>query len=753
MSELTGKTAFAPDVNPSAQAAWMLLALFVGAIFLSALLLFWVQPMFAKMVLPMLGGAPAVWNTAMMFFQTMLLAGYAYAHVLSKIRSPRWQLGLHLSLLAAAALTLPLGVAEGWTAPTDGAPILWLAALLAASVGLPFFALSASAPLLQRWFSLSGHAHAQDPYFLYAASNLGSMAGLLVYPLLVEPGLRLSGQSLLWAILYGVLALILVGIALSLRPQFAGRSAHLGPSAAVIDRPPLAARPNWQRRLYWVALTFVPSSLLLGVTQHITTDLAAVPLLWVAPLALYLLSFVIVFARKPLIPSETALLVQPHLLIYLSLFFGVAGNIFLTVPLHLVSFFFIALVCHGQLVKTRPPADSLTEFYLWMSFGGMLGGVFNALVAPQIFNAIYEYPLAIPLACLLRPGHTTNTPRAFALDIFFPLALLGLVWAVLGFGLISIEGFDKAAVGVIFVAVGISVFSFRHRPLRFALGIGVAMLPSVFFLDDSVTLEKARSFFGVYKVQHIRNGEILALSHGTTFHGAELVGEAGEPEPLTYYSRPGPLGQIFAGLESDTRIKNVGVIGLGIGSAACYRKPGQNWTYFEIDPLVVQFAQNETYFHFLSRCGAEARIVLGDGRLSLAREPDGALDLIIVDAFSSDAIPMHLLTKEAMDLYWRKLSPHGLLAIHISNRHLDLAPVLANIIAASGLTGRKQYHTPTPELADAKFHSESIWTLIARTDADLARLDDNAAWTRLLPDASAPLWTDDFSNLIGVIRH
>lgn len=733
------------SLTPGVRLGGATLMLFVGLVFLSALLLFWVQPMFAKMVLPMLGGAPAVWNTAMMFFQIALLAGYAYAHALGRIKSLNTQMLVHLSLLALAALTLPLGVADGWTAPTDAVPIPWLLGLLTISVGLPFFALSASAPLLQRWFAMSGQPGAADPYFLYAASNLGSMIGLLGYPLAVEPGLRLAEQSFLWASLYGVLAVATVGLAVML----AGRKpAHAAAQAPAPAAPPL----NVTRRIYWIALAFVPSSLLLGLTQHITTDLAAMPLLWVVPLSLYLLSFVVVFARRPWISGDIALLVQPHFLVVLALFFGIAGNLALTIPLHLLTFFIVALVCHGQLAQDRPHTAHLTEFYLWMSFGGMLGGVFNALAAPMLFDAIYEYPLALILACLLRPAKFPFTARGFALDLALPAALLALIWAVLGTGYLSIEGFPKEVMLVIFLAVGIAVFSFRHRPLRLALGVGVAMLPSILFLHDTEVLAKARSFFGVYKVQTLNDGKILTLAHGTTYHGAEIIGESGQPEALTYYSKPGPLGQVFSAIQNDGRFKSVGVIGLGIGSAACHRTPGQDWTFYEIDPLVVEIARDETYFHYLSRCGQDARMVLGDGRLSLAREPDGGFDLLVIDAFSSDAIPMHLLTREAMDLYWRKLSPHGLLMVHISNRHLDLAPVLANIAAAAGTAGLIQYHQPEPELAAERFHTDSIWTVIARDEAGLKPVAENGLWQPLLADKDAPLWTDDFSNLIGVIK-
>jgi spermidine synthase len=713
------------------------LPLFAITLFVSATLLFWVQPMFSRMVLPALGGSPAVWNTAMVFFQTALLVGYLYAHLISRWLGLRRQVALHLLLLALAALTLPIGVAAGWTPPTEGTPVIWLIGLLAWCLGLPFVVVSATAPLLQKWFAASGHPAAADPYFLYGASNLGSILALLGYPLLLEPALTLARQNEAWALGYAGLAVLVAGCGLAVwrRPQVC--------DANDASPEPGARTVGWGQRLHWLALAFAPSSLLLAVTAHITTDLASVPLLWVVPLTLYLLTFVIVFARRPVLRHGWMVKAQPFIIIPLALMFDQTAAFRLVLPLHLAAFFVSAMVCHGELARRRPATSHLTEFYLWMAFGGMLGGVFNALLAPVMFDSVLEYPIALVIACLLRPTLDRGRGGLLAtLALPFLVFLLMLLWRHVG-----PSDLGTAGVLAVLVPIALLLYSFAAQPLRFGLGIAAVLGVALVAGEPNQVEARARSFFGVYTIRHDSTG-YRVLVHGTTVHGAEHTDPNNRREPLTYYHRAGPLGQIFAAF-ADHPPHAVAAVGLGVGTVACYRRPGQRWTFFEIDPLVERIARDARHFHYLEDCAPDADVVLGDARRSLQVET-GPYDLMILDAFSSDAIPVHLLTREAFALYLDKLAPGGLIALHISNRNLDLAPVVASLLADAGLVGRLQTQVPSLE-AQRAYRNAATWVAIARDEADLGALADDPRW-QAVPAGTAPPWTDDFSNLVGALR-
>lgn len=718
-----------------------ILPLFATTLFVSALLLFWVQPMFSRMVLPALGGSPAVWNTSMVFFQTALLVGYLYAHLVSRWLRLRRQVAVHLVLLTLAALTLPISIGAGWTPPTEGTPVLWLIALLGWCLGLPFVVVSATAPLLQKWFASSGHPAADDPYFLYGASNLGSILALLGYPLLLEPTLTLARQNEAWALGYAGLAVLVAicGLAMWRRPQT--RHATEDSSAATAR-----SEVGWGQRLHWLVLAFAPSSLLLAVTAHITTDLASVPLLWVVPLTLYLLTFVIVFARRPVLKHAWMVKAQPFILIPLALLFAQTSAFWLALPLHLAAFFVTAMVCHGELARRRPATSHLTEFYLWMAFGGMLGGAFNALLAPLVFDSVLEYPIALVIACFLRPTLDPKPGRLVA-NLGLPLVVLVLMVLQLQWRRLGLPGLGDAGVLAFFVPVALLLYSFAERPLRFGLGIAAVLIVALLSGQPNQVQARARSFFGVYTIKLDPAGYHI-LVHGTTVHGAQATDPASRKEPLTYYHRDGPLGQIFKALGD--RPRSVGAVGLGVGTVACYRRPGQRWTFYEIDPLVVRIARDARYFHYLADCAPDAGIVLGDARRALQEAPSGQYDLLILDAFSSDAIPVHLLTREAIALYRDKLAPGGLIALHISNRNLDLAPVVANLLADAGLVGRFQSQTPSRE-AQLAYRNAARWVVIARSDADLGALASDPRWRQVEADSGGP-WTDDFSNLVGALR-
>lgn len=737
-------------------APWIAPALFGAALFVNAALLFTLEPMFTKMVLPLLGGTSSVWTTALLFFQAALLAGYLYAHLSASRLRPRAQVALHLLLAAAAALALPVALPRGWQPPDAGSPAAWLLLVLALSLGAPFLVLAAGAPLLQRWFARTGHPSADNPYFLYAASNAGSLAALLAYPTLVEPHLRLGEQGRLWTVGYGALVLLIVACAAL------AAAAPPGARASTLRAPgsQRVAAGAWRERARWTLLAFVPSSLLLGTTAYLTTDVAAVPLLWVIPLSLYLLSFVLVFARRPPLPQELmvraqALVVAPLAVLMLV---GATRPLWLLGGYHLLALFTTAMVLHGELAARRPPAERLTEFYLWLSVGGALGGVFNVLVAPHVFDSVVEYPLMLVLGCALRPaapaaegGGAGARLRRRVLDVALPLALFAAVLLLVKVGAVALSLGQKRGAAAWGIA-GALCFLLRGRPLRFALGVAALLVAGAVArrAADGAPLYRERSFFGVYTVR--ADGYYHLLSNGTTLHGGQLTRPEFRREPLTYYHREGPVGQLFATLPPLGRGRRVAAVGLGAGTLACYARPEDVWTFYEIDPLAERIARDPRLFTYLRDCAPGARVVLGDARRSLARAPDRGFDLILLDAFTSDAIPVHLLTREALALYLAKLDAGGLLAVHVSNRHLDLVPVLAGLARdarVAGAVGTDANFTPEQK---SHLKSNSTWVVVGRRATDFAALTRQRGWRPLPPDSDVRLWTDDASDLLSVFK-
>lgn len=736
-----------------------MVAIYTITLFVSATLLFWIQPLFTKMVLPLLGGSPAVWTTAMMFFQGALLAGYAYAHATTRLIGVRRQAVLHISLLLVALLVLPVTVGEDWWPPTETNPVLWLIGLLTISIGLPFFVIAATAPMLQKWFAHTRHPAAANPYFLYGASNLGSMLALLSYPVVVEPLLRLGQQSWAWSGTYALLALLILACAGVMWRNFVpeGAEAFTGSAGGWASAAPgvLPSREvTLARRLRWVALSFAPSSLLLSVTTYLTTDIAAVPLLWVLPLAIYLSTFVIVFARKPPIKHRLAVAVQPFLLLPLvmAMVLGGKGLPQLNFPLHLIAFFLTALVCHGELYASRPSPYHLTEFYLWLAVGGLLGGVFNVLIAPVIFDSIIEYPLAVALASGLRPYlDRESAPRRDWRDLVLPIALGLLLFSAMQATGEKPEGLGFWALIAVFCVVGTGLYSFRNRPLRFGLGVGMMMAVGLTVgHGQGTTLVRERTFFGVIEVAAMDSGYHV-LYHGTTVHGAQSLHPARRREPLTYYTRTGPLGQAMAALADGLDGARIAVTGLGAGTIACYAQPHQQWTFYEIDPSVERIARDERYFTYLRDCMPEAEVVLGDARLRFKDAPDNHYRLVILDAFSSGAIPVHLLTREALELYLAKLEEDGVLVVNLSNRHLNLAPVLGSLVGSLGLVGRYQFERDLSAEENERLKRPSTWAVVARRAEDLRGLDEDERWLPLPEKPGTGMWTDDFSNVFQAL--
>ncbi|HEV2567713.1 fused MFS/spermidine synthase [Sphingomonas sp.] len=726
--------------------------LFIGTIFVGSFLLFLVQPMIARMALPRLGGAPAVWNSAMLVYQALLLGGYAYAHALSRL-NVRNQSFVHLLLLASAALLLPIGLI-GQVPPPNASPALWVLWLLLVSIGPLFLAVSAQAPMIQRWYAAASGG--RDPYPLYAASNLGSFTGLLSYPLLVEPRLSLGQQSTLWTIGYVILFVLTLACAAVL-PRAGVDTSDAGYTAE--------RRPALGRRLWWVVLAAVPSGLMLSTTTYLTTDIVAMPMLWVIPLGLYLLSFTLAFGEER---GAVVSLCRLSPLIVLA-FGGMAirhapGQPFFMAMVELLLLFTIAVTLHAEMYRTRPAPIHLTSFYLCMSIGGALGGVFSGLLAPVLFDWTYEHPLLILAAAALLPQHYlfgwierlwSSRSRAMVLTAAMLVLTIALVTITLEQPWRWMWG-RSTWIGA--GAIGVLTFFCIGRRLPFLIGVAGMML--VFGGYDSLRLSltpeaRSRSYFGVYTIRD--EDDVRTLAHGTTSHGIQILTKGRERELTSYYSAFSGVGQALFKLPAvagpDAR---VGSVGLGTGTLACYTRPGQSWRIYEIDPTVIQIARYSGKFTYLSRCNPQAQIVLGDARLSLQREPSQSLDFLSLDAFSSDAVPMHLLTREAFRIYGRVLAPKGMLLVHISNRFLQLEPVVAAAAREGGWHAARYDDTIPANSEYYDYINSSSWVLMTRDPSVLRRITSDpppsGKWRPLREDSDFAGWSDDYGSILPLLK-
>jgi hypothetical protein len=743
----TDKDRGAIAVRPQAAA----MMLFGGTLFFSALLMFLIQPMFAKLALPRLGGSASVWSLALVFFQAVLLCGYGYAHLLVKGAGLRAGAMIHGAVMLCTMAGLPIAIAPGWDFPPEQGQAFWLLGLFAASVGLPFFAISANAPLLQSWFARSGHARSGDPYFLYGASNAGSFAALLAYPFLIEPFIGLAPQSTLWS--GGYAALLFMVAACGALVALAAPAVEETTEAPAPDRV-----PAWTDRLTWIALSFVPSGLLVGTTAHIATDLVSAPFMWVVPLALYLLTFVITFQRRPWLSHDFVInrllaIMAPVCILVLMPF----TDMWL-VPVHLLASFTLMMACHGELVRRRPAERHLPQLYFLMSLGGVLGGSFASLAAPVIFDRVLEYPLLIAAAFavvgLTRQSWKVSGWRFWVAVSVIPGTLILLL--ILGGADSTVTGY-AIAIWLLWSIVTILALS------GFQLVQAIVLL-SVILVYPSVSLERhaiaqSRSFFGVSSVYRLEAGRFHVLAHGTTRHGTqEWIDNNGlpvsaNPQPQSYYYARGPFGSAINHLRSiGGKLSEVAIVGLGTGTMSCHANPGENWSYFEIDPGVVKIARNAELFTYLRDCAPGGRIVMGDGRLRLQREADGKYDLIILDAFSSDSVPAHLLTVEALELYLAKLKPNGAVILHISNRFMELAGVVEGAARAKGLrayfnTLDVRHWAADASLLDIRPHV----AVIGKSPEALGGLPADPGWAAAKPEDVPAAWTDDFSNVLGAI--
>ncbi len=766
------EVALAHPLPRTSAAARLLPLLYATAIFWSAALLFWIEPLVSKQLLPLLGGSPGVWNTCLVFFQAMLLAGYAFAHLVAARLEPRRAAWAYLAVLALAAAALVSGLTSPaiHTEPGAMAPIPWVLLTLLATVGLPFFALAATGPTLQRWFSLTAHPSARDPYFLYAASNLGSMLGLLAFPSLLEPFVTTSRQIGEWSAGYLALLALAIACAAALARWPAGARGSADDVVASPDsvalpdvveslgdvapraRPAAEAAVGVRRRLRWLFLAFLPSSLLLGVTTYLSTDIAAVPLLWIVPLAIYLATFTLTFAARPPIPHRWVLRAAPV----------VAAVWVASIPIRwvlphwamfgvqLLVLFTVAMACHGELAQDRPAPRHLTGFYLWVSLGGVLGGAFNTLLAPVLFTGTTEYPLVILLAVLAIPSRPRRAGRALSLslDALVPVAAWGL--AALLFHLARNAGdwwWGAAA-----AAPALLALPFAGRSLRLALALGAIYVTAVAAEQGTDKLLFAhRDFYGRIRVLSVANGHGHELMHGTTLHGKQNMLPRYRRNPLTYYSRRGPVGDIFRTLQARPQPARVAAVGLGTGTLAAYARPGESWTFYELNPVIEKVATNPRYFTYFTDALARPAVVLGDARLRIREAPPAGYDLIVLDAFSSDAIPIHLLTREAIRLYESKLAPAGLMVFNVSNRYLDLDPVLAATARDNGLVA---WHRDDEDLNSREENAgidRSEWVVLARSRADLGPLARDTLWSEL-PPTRMRAWTDDFSGLLSIFQ-
>lgn len=727
----TSRVAAATVVSTSRH-SWVIL-LFATTSFVGASLLFVVQPLVARLVLPHYGGSATVWSTSNLFFQVVLLAGYFYAHAITRKFGPRIQPLIHIAILMLPLVGLPVALVPDAAPTPEASPILWLLRTLLLVVGLPFAVISTTGPLLQRWYSWTDQRRSGDPYFLYATSNLGSFTGLLAYPFLVEPFLTLDQQRISWSWAFGAFLILMLTCGVVTIHNRAPQT-----TAVTASITPLTVR----QVTLWLFLAFIPSSLMLGVTSHISTDIAAIPLMWVVPLAIYLATFVIAFARSGRKPSPRSRYLAAVLAAVAAVTYNVGNWPFVGIPIaiDLALLTIVAYAAHSTLAAARPAPSQLTSFYLVVSAGGALGGLLNGLLAPALFDRVWEYPAIIVASALLAVGTGRESVwlrRRYDTRFvwFLEAAIAALALLAFKAGTFAMSGSPWVVVALTATFVGACFIARRPAPLA----AGLAIILFGLALSGPETLYRERTFYGSYKVTE-QDG-VRKFTHGTTLHGSQSIG-ANELSPTSYYARSGPVGDIFREYESRD---NVAIVGLGVGTIAAYGTPGQTFTFYEIDPKVVDIARDPELFTFLSNSAAEVRTVIGDGRLRLAEAAAGSYDMLILDAFSSDSIPVHLLTQEAFEIYADTLAPDGILMVHVSNRIFNLEPVIAasgehiNWTVAAGF-GEGDQEQATP----------SEWIALTRSEEDLEPLLglDNWRWAH----KESLVWTDNYSSVLTALR-
>jgi SAM-dependent methyltransferase len=722
----------------------MLVWLLGSTLFVSAFLLFWCEPMVAKMLLPLLGGSASVWTTCVLFFQVMLLAGYVYTHAMVRRLALQRQFFVHGILMAAALSFLPLHFVREAARSASGQPVTWLLGHLIAAAGVPFLVVSTTAPLLQSWLARTQLKAGRDPYFLYAASNTGSLFALIVFPLFIEPRMGVSAQSRVWTVGYLCLLGMVLSAAVLIWRRVATAQRNPQPDGAV-------GRPALKTRLYWLAASAVPSALMLAVTTHISTDLASVPFLWIIPLAIYLLTFILAFSTSVRITAKHLSAASgPALLLLLPIIPDISPPAAaLNWPIiagHLAMLFIGAYLCHAALAARRPDVQQLTDFYFWIALGGALGGIFSAVIAPWIFSTILEYPLLVAMLPLFRQRGAREKPPNWK-DALYP-ALVGVAFFTSWYVMrrMRVNPGDTIGFDVVFFVI---VLLFQARRYRFAAAFAILLFGYVVTIPEIVEngerLYVARDFFGVKKVLFDRNRNMRRLLHGDTLHGEESLDPAHTGEPMTYYHTTGPAGDVMDFI-AERPNQRVGVVGLGAGTMAAYGNPNRHITFFDVDPQVEPIAHS--FFTYTRRCGADCDVIIGDGRLSIEQLPDAVLDVLMLDAFSSDSIPAHLVSREALKMYLTKLKPNGILLFHVSNRYLDVKKLVAAAITDARLAGL--YRSDREEVVWGK--SGSDYVLAARREEDFGTLASKEGWDKMEPETQIAPWTDDYSNMLPLLK-
>jgi len=703
-------------------------AVYAIAIILSAGLAFIVEPMVARVLLPVYGGSAAVWATSLVFFQVALLLGYCAAHVLR--RRPIVQ----LALFAAPLILLPLWFSTPSAPPAGVAPAAWLLGELGLMAGAPFIVLASAGPALQDWFSTAPRAQGRDPYVLYVASNFGSLVGLLAYPLVVEPALRVADQQRLWIVGY----VVFVGLA-SACLVVGRRRAHAASDASAESAAAEAVenRPSIASYARWAGLAAVPVVLLIGATNELTIDVAAVPLLWVAPLGVYLVTLMIAFSPRASLAVKAAgiLLVPLAIVALLAAMGGLHASLLPALALHLATLLCAGIVVHARLAKSRPDVRHLTSFYLAVAAGGAAGGIFASLIAPVVFVRAFEYPLAILLALLALPAMSGRWLTSLVREFAFVVVAVALLLVVSGANPIAVA----PVAGLLVLPVLLRSWT---RTMVVALSAVVVLLATA----HAPVLYESRSFYGVNRVTTIDGGKVHLLGHGVTVHGAEAIAGPLAGQPVSYYRSGGPVDQAFTSISKPAR--DIAVIGLGTGSMAAYAHLNDELTFYEIDPEVVRIAQDPALFTYLRDTSADTRVVVGDGRLELTQAPLGSYDIVVLDAFSSDAVPVHLLTREAIAGYAAHLRTGGVVLFNLSNRYVDLPRVVAAAARDLGLLGCIQSDPPPPG-ADTDLILGSQWAILG---ASAPAVCAQAAWGPLPNVDGRRAWTDDFSDIISVMR-
>lgn len=698
--------------------------------------------MVGKMVLPSLGGAAAVWTTCVLFFQLMLLLGYVYAHLLARMEDVRKQMSVHAIILLTPLAFLPIRFSAAASEAFSLHPVGQLLAALMTTTAIPFFVVSTTAPLVQRWFSRTTHRDSTDPYFLYSASNAGSLLALISYPFLVEPRLGVAAQSQLWFWGYlGLLAMLAMTAA-----ALGGPPAPQPAAVSQADR----RNPAWTQRLYWVGASFVPSALMLAVTNHVAANVGSTPFLWIVPLALYLTTFIFAFAQRARFSSRRVSRIVP--LVLLAIFPLVAtegappGLSWIVIAAHLVLLFVGALLCHTRLAESRPEPRQLTEFYLWVAVGGVLGGVFTAIAAPLFFSTVVEYPLLVATLPFFRGGSIEKSQFLIAAGIALAIFVTWVVFRATGLDS------NTEAVALAHTALVFTGYKLRKHTQRFAALFAVLMLAYTLilpgYLEGANRIYVGRDFFGVKKILDEPTTHLRKLFHGDTIHGIESTDSDHAGVPLSYYYPGGSVSDVFQMMQERGTRQRIGVVGLGAGTVAAYADARQHVTFYEIDPSIEPIARR--YFTFLHRCAARCDVVVGDGRLQLAREPDASFDLLFLDAFSSDSIPMHLLSREALQMYLAKLRADGVLLFHVSNRYLNVEELVKALVREAGLAALSRFDDAGDLRRIGKTSASHV--VAARRPEDLDALSARPAWRAVELSGDLKPWTDDYSNLLGLIR-